>query len=183
MPATKKIEEVKELEDLLSESSGAIALSYRGLTVAEADGLRDVIRSTGGKYRVVKNNLASIAADRVDKPVFKELLQGPTGLVLFSEDNFIAPVKAITNHITDTRLELPIIGAVWEGAFLSDEEVQRIASLPSREYLQAQVMGLLQAPAQNLVSVLSAHMRNLVTILQERVKQLEKTQEGDNHGE
>ena len=183
MPATKKIEEVKDLEDLLSESSAAIALSYRGLTVAQADDLRHVIRSTGGKYRVVKNNLASIAAEKVDKPVFKELLQGPTGLVLFSEDNFIEPVKAITTHINDMRLELPIIGAVWEGAFLSDEEVQHIASLPSREYLQGQVLGLLQAPAQNLVSVLSAHMRNLVTILQERIKQLEQTQEGDNNGE
>jgi large subunit ribosomal protein L10 len=183
VPATKKIEEVKELEDLLSQSSGAIGLSYTGLTVAQADDLRHVIRSTGGKYRVVKNNLASIAAERADKHIFKELLQGQTGLVLFSEDNFIEPVKAITTHINDTKLELPIIGAVWQGAFLSNKEVQRIASLPSRERLQGQVLGLLQAPAQNLVSVLSSHMRNLVTILQERVKQLEQTQEGDNNGE
>lgn len=178
MPATQKLTEVDKLEELFSTSTGAIGLNYAGLTVFQAENLRKVVRESGARFRVVKNNLATIAADRVDNPALKDLLQGPTGLVLFSGD-VVAPVKSVTEHIRTTRVEVPITGAVVDGQFMTGQDVQRVASLPSREVLQAQALGLLQAPMQNLLTVLNSHMRSLVFILQQRVQQLEETQGGE----
>jgi large subunit ribosomal protein L10 len=177
MPAVKKVEEVQRLEELLAGSSGAIGLDYRGLTVAQAEELRRALRAAGGRYRVVKNNLASIAAANVGNQGFVDLLQGPTGVIFF-EGDLVSQAKALTEHLRSTRLQLPITGAVTDGRFFTPTEVEQIATLPSREQLQAQVLGLLQAPARGLLSVLSGHLRGLVYVLQRRKEQLEQAQGG-----
>lgn len=177
MPAEGKLAEVRELEELLAGATGAIGLNFLGLTVAQAQELRRALQASGARYRVMKNTLARIAAANVGKESFAQILEGPTGVVLFQGDP-VAPVRALTGHLRTARLNIPINGAVVNGRFLTAAEVDLVATLPPREQLQAQVLGLLQAPAQGLLTVLSGRLRGLVTVLERRREQLEHSEGG-----
>jgi large subunit ribosomal protein L10 len=173
MPAAKKIQQVQDLQDLLEGSSIVIGTNYAGLTVADLDGLRKVLRENGCKYKVVKNRLAVRAGDGVGKARLGEILQGPVGLVVTKGDPAPA-ARALTTYIRSTRLNLPVTGAVINGRVLTAADLEMLANLPSREVLLAQVLGSMQAVTQNLVSVLYAHLSSIVNVLEQRRKQLEE---------
>ena len=177
MPAVRKVEEVEKLEDALRDAVGAVGINYRGLTVAQTDELRKALRPTGARYQVVKNTLAEIAATNVGKEGIKDVLSGPTGVVIIKGD-VVAPIKALTDHLRNTRSVATINGAYISGRFLKADELDKVAALPSREVLIAQALGLLNAPAQQIVNVMSAHLRSIVTVLQRRKEQMEGSQGG-----
>ena len=81
MVATKKIQQVEELESYLKDSSIIIGTNYRGLDVQEMQGLRRALRASDASYRVVKNRLLSIAASNIESNEITEIVDGPTGLV------------------------------------------------------------------------------------------------------
>ncbi len=177
MPALRKFEEVKELEDVLRDAQGAVGINYRGLTVAQTQELRKILRPTGARYQVVKNTLAEIAAANVGKAGIKDVLSGPTGVVIITGD-VVAPIKALTDHLRVSRSVATINGAYIGGRIIKGDELDKVAELPSREVLLAQALGLLNAPAQQIVNVMSAHLRSIVTVLQRRKEQLEGSQGG-----
>ena len=170
MPTDKAVAEVEELKSVLAEANLIISTDYRGLNVTELSALRRAVREAGGSYRVAKNTLVKIASEEIDRPEIGEIVVGPTGFVL-STDDPVAPARALMKHIEDNRLEIVINGAYLEGQVVGADRVKYLSTLPGREELIAKVLGQMNAPIANLVSVLAGTVRGLMTVLQAHIDQ------------
>ncbi|MEX2426545.1 MAG: 50S ribosomal protein L10 [Thermomicrobiaceae bacterium] len=172
MPTPKKYQEVEEITELLKGSTLTILTNYRGLSVTDMQRFRRELRESGSTFRVVKNTLTGIAADNAEMSVIREFLEGPTAIVTSGEDP-VAPAKATREFARISRI-LEIKAGVLDGNLIPASEVDRLASLPSRDELLAKVVGGLNAPIAGLVGVLSGPIRSLAYVLQARASQLEE---------
>ena len=172
MPSLKKIEQVEDLTRFLDGASLVIGANYSGLNVSEMEGLRRALRINDTRYRIVKNRLALRAAEDLGQSEIGQVLDGPVGLVVTREDP-MPVIQALTSHIRTSRIQLRITNAVLDKRVLSAVELERLASLPPREILLAQVMGAMGGVSQRLVNVLNAHLSSIVNVLEQRRRQLE----------
>ncbi len=173
MPTPRKVEMLADVKDRMERASIAISADYRGLSVAQITELRRALRSANVEVKVVKNTLATMAAEQAGRPEMAQLLVGPTALAIGFGDP-IAPVKALTEHLRARRLTLPLHGGWLEGKILTASEVESLASMPSKEQLIAGVVGKLQGPLYNLAGLLQASMRNFAGLVDARANQLEQ---------
>ena len=164
MPTEAKRETVAELRDELSRASTYIVSEYRGLTVSEIAEIRRALRRQNVSYRVVKNRLMRIAATEMHADALSPLLTGPTAIAFGMDE--AATAKAVLDATRPYRL-VKVKGAVVGNRAIDGESVVRLASLPSREVLQAQLAGAMQAPIATLGGLLSANLRNLAYALQQ----------------
>jgi large subunit ribosomal protein L10 len=159
----EKVSQVEDLEKRLRSSSVVILTDYRGLTVGEIGALRGRLREASLEYRVAKNTLLSLAAERAGINGLTPFLSGPTAVV-FGRDDPGLPARLLQDFIRQYR-KLEIKGGVVAGEPLDARAMQALAALPSRAELLARVVGTIQGPLQGLVFVLSAPSRGLVTAL------------------
>jgi len=170
MPTPKKVEKVAELSEALSRSILTIVTDYRGLTVADLQGLRAQLRPHNAELRVAKNTLTKIAARQHNMEALEPQLEGPTALVTAFDDP-VQPAKIISDFVRTSRI-MQIRGAMLEGALISVDQVEALASLPSKEVLIGRVVGGFSSPLYGIVGVLAAPIRSLAYVLQARVSQL-----------
>jgi len=168
----KKQERISQLADKLSRSSIVVATDYRGLSVGEITVLRRQLHQQGMEYRVVKNTLTGLAAEKAERPQLSPLLKGPTALA-FGYGDVVQLAKTLIDYQRSEKTTLRIKGGLLESRVLSTEEIVALSSLPSREVLIAKLMGTLYGPIHGLLYVLSAEMRQLLGMLQARIKQME----------
>ena len=171
MPTEEKQAAVVELADRIKRSTIAIATDFTGLSVNQITELRRQLRAAGVEYKVVKNRIASIAADEAGVPPFKEILEGATGIV-FGYDDVAAAAKAVDDYVKQMRVNLKIRNAVMDGDVLSSAQVTALAALPPRDQLIARLLGQMNAPIAGLVHVLNGTISGLAIVLQRRAEQL-----------
>ncbi len=140
---------IEELNTRLKESSLAIMTEYRGLTVAQLNRLRRELKAAGGRYQVTKNTLTKRALENTSFVKLEDYLSGPTGLVTTGGDP--VTVAKVLVKFAEQNDKLKITGGVLDGAMLPAEAVSALAKLPSREVLLAQLLGLINAPASQLL--------------------------------
>lgn len=145
---------VEEIAEKFSKSTAAILFDYRGLTVEEVTELRKQFREAGIDYKVYKNTLVKRAIQEKGMDDFYELLDGPNAIA-FSYDDPITPAK-IGSEFAKTHKNLELKAGIVEGAFLSEEKVNDLAAIPSREVLIAKLLGSLKAPMSNFAYLLQA---------------------------
>jgi large subunit ribosomal protein L10 len=162
-PKPEKVTAVEELEKQLRASPVVILTDYRGLSVDEIGALRGRLREANVEYRVAKNTLLAIAAERCGYTGLVRFLAGPTAVV-FGRDDPSVPARVLQEFIRQYR-KLEIKGGVVSGEAVNADEVRLLATLPSRAELLARAVGLIQAPLRAVVVVLSAPARGLVTAL------------------
>ena len=139
----------------LGSSEAIFALDYRGITVAQIAELRDKLRPAGAKLQVTKNSLSERAADQAGVTGIKPMLVGPTALALVKGDA-AAAAKILSDTARVLRGPLQFKGGVLGGAVLSSADAEAIARLPSREVLNAQLVGTVAAPLTGLARTLNA---------------------------
>ena len=171
MPKPEKIEAVETLKARFSAAKGIILADFTGLTVAEANDLRRKCRESKVEYRVVKNTLARIAAHETELEELEGFFQGPIAIALSKTDS-VAPARVLAEFRKTVQKPVFISGFL-EGRVYAPEELRRIAALPPREGLLAQVIGAIQAPMGQIVWTLEGLMRNLVSILDQASKKAE----------
>jgi large subunit ribosomal protein L10 len=154
---------VKELEEEFSKAKSMVMTDYIGLDVAEMTELRDKLRDAGVDYKVVKNTLATIAANNSDLSEINDFFRGPTAIAFGIED-VVSPAKILDEFAEDHEV-LEIKGGYLNGQVISKEKVESLAKIPSREELLAKAFSSMKAPISGLVNVLSGNMRNLVSVL------------------
>lgn len=164
MPTEAKRETVAELRDELSRNSTYIVSEYRGLTVSELAEIRRALRRQNVSYRVVKNRLMRIAASETNAEALSPLLSGPTAIAFGTDE--AATARAVLDATRPYRI-VRIKGAVLGGRAIDGDAVVRLAALPAREVLQAQLAGAMQSPIATLGGLLSANLRNLGYALQQ----------------
>jgi large subunit ribosomal protein L10 len=163
-PRPEKVAAVEELERRLRGSEVVILTDYRGLTVDEIGALRARLRDLKVEYRVAKNTLLGIAAERCGLKGLSRFLTGPTAVV-FGQDDPGAPTRALQEFTRQYR-KLEIKGGIVSGEMLDARAVGALATMPSRAELLARVVGMVQAPLRMVVSVLNSPARGLVTALE-----------------
>ncbi len=169
MPTERKSEVVERLRRLFEGCTIAISTDFSGMTGSAMTELRRSLRDKGVEFHVVKNRLAYLAADAAGRPVVKEILQGPTGLALGFGDP-VEPARALAEFLRNTRHPLAVKGGVLGERVLTAQEVSRLAALPSKDQLIAQLLGLLQGPIAGLARVLNAPVSALATVLQRHIE-------------
>jgi len=181
----KKREQVELIRDKLERSSLVIATDFTGLTVKDLTLLRRKLKEVGAEYKVVKNTLANIAAQRAGKTNLGAFLRGPTGLV-FGYDDVIAAAKVLIDFQRSGEASATIVikGGLLDNRILSPKEIEDLLTLPPRDELMRKLVGLLGAPIFNLIGHLNAPLYmlvgslracllKLIWVLQARIKQLE----------
>ena len=178
LPTPHKIDRVSDLKDKLERSTIAVTADYTGISVNEMTELRRRMRAAGVEFTIVKNTLMDLAAEAAQRPQLKEVVEGPTA-VAFGYDDPLDVAKALADYVRTTRSTLAIRGAVMGGGpVLLAADVTRLASLPNKPQLVANLMGQLQAPIQRLLAVLNGPLQNLDALLQARIRQLESAESG-----
>ena len=155
---------VDEIADQIKSSDAIFAVDYRGISVAQAADLRQRLRESGTRFRIVKNSLTERAADQAGADGLKALLQGPTALAFVTGDAAVA-AKAL-NDAARAMHTLEFKGGLMDSNTLSAADVVAIARLPAREVLHAQLVGTIAAPITGLVRGLNALIAGLAIQLQ-----------------
>jgi large subunit ribosomal protein L10 len=159
----EKATELAELEAAFKSADTAVLVDYKGVTVPQVTELRRQVRAAGGKYRVVKNSLALRAAKGTSIATLEKLFAGTTAVVYTGKDP-VAMAKALTTFAKATPA-LTIKGAVVQGQAVAPKAVDDLASMPSKPELYAKLLFVLNAPAQQFVTVLAAVPRSLMNVL------------------
>ena len=164
MPTPEKALVIDELADQLSRAKLAILTDYRGLSVTGLQGLRATLRPLNAEFKIAKNTLTRIAAEKAGIDGLTPMLDGPLALVL-AYDDVVGPSKAITDFVRSSRI-LTVKGGVLENqVVITAKSIEDLATLPSRDELLGKLVGLLNSPAQRLVTVLGGPSRSLVQVL------------------
>jgi len=134
--------------------SQTLALAeYRGLTVAHLDVLRKQAREKGVYLHVLKNTLARRAVAGTPFEVASESMVGPL-IYGFSEDA-VAAAKVLSDFAKGND-KLIVKGGAYAGKSLNADGVKALASIPSKEVLLSQLLGLMQSPVSRIARVLAA---------------------------
>ena len=149
-----KVEKVAEIKGKLEKASSIVLLDYKGLTVAEDTALRNDFRKAGVTYHVYKNRLVKIALNEMGYNQFDDALNGPTAVAMGSED-IAAPARIAFDKVKAYKKMAVKCGLV-DGKYLDEEGCKTLSTLPNREGLLSQVLGLLQAPMSGLARALAA---------------------------
>jgi len=168
MPNAKVLEEKKQLvadlSDKLRNSAGGVLVDYQGINVEQDTRMRTELREAGVDYFVFKNTLARLAVKEVGFDELLPVLVKMTAIAV-SEKDPVAPAKILTSY-ADKIPTFNIKAGFVEGGVIDAGGVTRLATLPSKEQLIAQVLGSLQAPISGLVNVLNGNLRGLACVLQ-----------------
>ncbi|GMV20814.1 MAG: 50S ribosomal protein L10 [Vicinamibacterales bacterium] len=169
--AVTRAEKVTELQQLTAAFQGtetAVLVDYRGVTVPQVTDLRQKIKATGSQYIVVKNTLAKRASAGTPFEALSSHFVGQTAVVFTGSDP-VAMAKTLTTALKDLP-SASIKAAVVQGQLVPAAAMADLANMPSKPELYAKLLYVLNAPAQQLVTVLSAVSRDFVTVLNEAAK-------------
>jgi large subunit ribosomal protein L10 len=163
MPRPEKVAVVDEIAEKMERTQSLFLTDFTGLDVEAINELRRLLRENDVEYRVVKNTLARLAADKAGREDLKPYLIGPTAMAFGYQDP-VLPARLIGQFAQKTgKPEVKVI--LFEGQLLEKEALDRLKSLPSREQLLAQLLGGLNSPITGLVMVLKGLLREVVGLV------------------
>lgn len=155
-----------DLAKRLGEAQTLYLTDFTGLSVKAITDLRARFRAQGVDFVVAKNTLLRRAVDGLDLPDISEHLQGPTGIVLGTEDP-VAPAKTLKEFARDHEDRPAVKVAIVERRTLEPSEVKRLADLPSRDQLLGGIAGSMTAPVAGIVGALAAVIRDIAYMVEE----------------
>jgi len=157
----EKRELVSTMNEVFQEANVVVVAHYAGLTVAELTALRGKARQVGVSVKVAKNRLVKLALQGTDSAHIADLFTGPT-LVAYSSDPVAAP--KVTAEFAKTNDKLVILGGAMGKTNLDPNGVKALATLPSLDELRGKLIGLIQAPATKVATVVSAPAAQLARV-------------------
>ena len=160
----KKATIVAEMTDMVSRSRGMVFTNYTGLTHQQLETIKRAVKKLDGNYVAVKNTLLLRALGDVslsddDKKKFEQ----PTA-ALFMYNDVVEPLKVLSKMIKETEKPSVKFG-IFDGKSVSEPDVLRLSTLPSKDVLRSQLLGQMLSPIQGLHRALSWNMQKFVMTL------------------
>lgn len=159
MNREEKSATIQEIAAQIEASEAIFAVDYRGISVSQAADLRSRLREADASFRIVKNRLTKLAADKAGEDRLTGLLQGPTALTFVRGDTAQA-AKAISTFNKEHEV-LTYKGGFMEATVLDDAAFKSIARLPTRDVLNGQLAGVVASPLTGLVRGLGSMIQGL----------------------
>src|ERR1700689_2281873 len=168
----KKEDKKKDVEALrqdLARLQNLFVTGYEKLKVAQDFELRKAVRGAGGKYRVVKNNLAEIASQGTPSEAVLKGLRGMTSMAYTSNDP-VALAKALTAY-AKVNPTFTFKAGLVEGRAIDIKQIGELATMPSKEVIFAKLLYMINAPAQRLAMTINAAGRTLAVVIDQGIKE------------
>jgi large subunit ribosomal protein L10 len=168
----KKEDKKKDIEALrkdLAELKNLFVTGYEKLKVSQDFELRKAVRGAGGKYRVVKNNLAEIASEGTPSEQVLKGLRGMTSMA-YTVNDPVALAKALTAY-AKLNPSFTFKAGVVEGRAIDVKSITELATMPSKDELFSKLLYLINAPAQRLAMTINAVGRTLAVVIDQGVKE------------
>ena len=157
---------VDQLHKSFSESQASFLVQYQGLSVAQMLQLRRGIRQTGGFLKVAKMRLVKRSLDGVEcAQMLEPYCKGQLGVVFAVQEP--PAVAKVLHDFAKEHNSLKLVAGCLDSQLLDKQAVIRIASLPSKEVLMAQLVGTMKLPITGLASVLRVLIQRLLIVLKE----------------
>lgn len=158
MPSAKVLEQKKavvaELADRLKNSVTGVLVSYEGINVADDTAMRKELREAGVKYSVVKNTLLSRACEEAELTGLQTTLEGTTAIATSDED-YAAAARILADYAKKIKT-FEIKAGYLDGEVVDLATIDKLAKLPSRDMLLANVLGAFQAPIASFARAMQA---------------------------
>lgn len=161
----QKKKDLEALTESFKNADAAMVVSFNKMTVSKDQELRNSLREAGVKYAVVKNTLARKAAEGTPFEQLTEHFKGVSA-VAFTADA-VSLAKAISKYAKANQDIFTFKVGLVEGKVVAFNDVEAIASLPSREELISKLMFVLNAQAQRIVTVINAVPRDLAVVIKQ----------------
>jgi len=160
MNRDEKAQAIEEIAAEIAGSEAIFAVDYRGISVPQAAELRSKLREADASFRIVKNRLTKIAAEKAGEAErLNDLLKGPTALAFVRGDTAQA-AKAIAGFNKEHEV-LTFKGGFMDGASLDEDAFKAISMLPGRDVLNGQLAGVVASPLTGLVRGLGSMIQGL----------------------
>lgn len=147
----------------LKAAKASVFANFQGLTVAEADELRNLCRKEGIAVLVAKKTLVRKAFEELGLESDPKLFKGGVA-TFFGQADEVAPARIVADFAKKHEV-VAIFGGVFEGKFIGADYVKSLAALPSKQELLAMLVGSLNAPISGFVNVMAGNLRALVSVL------------------
>ena len=170
MNRDQKAAVVEEVAAQIQESEAIFAVDYRGISVPQAAELRVKLTEAGARFRVVKNTLTLLAAEKAGADSLKEVLDGPTAFTFVTAEggDVALAAKALAQFRRENDL-LEFKGGVMNGEVLTAEQIGELSRLPALDVLHGQLVGVIASPITGLVRGLNALIAGVAIQLQKIV--------------
>ena len=176
MSRAQKVEQVARIRDQISATEAVYLTEFRGLTVQNMQEIRRSLKEGGARLQVTKMSLTQLAATELGYEDLSEQLSGPTALILTDGDPLMAAKVVREQGRRHRRLVLK--GALMDGRFLPNDQVNELALLGSRSQLMAKVAGGMSAPINKAAGVFASFTRSAVGAF---TQLLERKQDADSN--
>jgi len=164
-----KKKDIDALRQDLERLKNLFVTGYEKLRVSQDFELRKVGRAAGGKYRVIKNNLAGKASEGTAAEQVLKDLRGMTS-VAYTMNDPVALAKALTAY-AKANPSFTFKAGMVEGRAIDVREINDLANMPAKEQIFARLLFLINAPAQRVASAVGAVGRNLAVVVDQGVKE------------
>ncbi|WP_440937170.1 50S ribosomal protein L10 [Candidatus Pelagibacter sp.] len=152
---------IDEMSKQFENSKAVLVTHYQGLTMPQIDELRSKMREHGIIFKITKNRITKLALEKTRCKDIADLFTGPTA-VAFGEDAIIS-ARILSKFAKDNE-NLKLIGGIMENEVLDQAGVQNVATLPTLDEARANIVGILNAPASKLVSILLARSEKMSSL-------------------
>lgn len=159
----RKEELVAQYGELIGQSKAIFMADYAGMSVKGLESLRQKVREADGAFYVTKKTLLKYALEQAEKPVPEELMEGQLAAG-FALEQVPTLAKALVDFAKNEE-KLTLRGGIFGNEVLSYDQVKELADMPSLPELRAQLLGLINAPAQNIVSAVTNGVRQVVNVI------------------
>lgn len=144
----QKAAQIEEIKEKIGKCGAFVVVDYKGISVADDTKLRSDFRKNDVEYRVLKNRLVLRALSELNIGGFEGHLEGPTAIA-FAYGDPLAAAKVVSENAKTVKA-IEVKCGLMDGAYIDAETVAKLAAIPSKEVLLAQLLGLLQSPLSGL---------------------------------
>ncbi|MDR0644652.1 MAG: 50S ribosomal protein L10 [Treponema sp.] len=148
-----KVKAINELKEAFESAPDFIFTDYRGLTVEQITNLRRQLRTKGAEFKVVKNNFARIAFERLSTTDVSAYLLGPTAVAIAPRDS--NEVAKVLFDFTKSAPRLKVKGGLVGKTVYTDKQVEAFSKLPGKLQLVSMLMSCINGPVRNLAGALN----------------------------
>ena len=156
---------LSDVKEGIAENQGTFVISYSSLTAAQIDELRKSMKDLGVKIFVSKNRIAKLALKEMDCEGLMDGIEDQTAFAWTNND--AAAVSKALIKFSDGNEKIKVKGGLLDGVVLRQADIKRLADLPAKEVLQAQLLAMIVAPLTRLAGALNAKSRDLLSILKQ----------------